>query len=132
VLERVSRVLRGGRGAVGIAARLDAAEGRVCLSGAGDMTAVVLSGGDRNLLSFPPGVLGHLHRRFDTIARDLSCRETVLTASDGLRRSWGATGFPGLERLHPQMAVLLLGNLAGRVNDDKSLFAVKLKCEGME
>jgi len=111
---------------VGIAAEFNRWNDRARFCGVGDMTAVTLTSEGRRRLQFSPGILGHQHRHFEqtdvALARDM----LLLTASDGLRRSWEHSAFPGLCHLHPQLVTLLLGNVAGRSNDDKSLFAVRI------
>ncbi len=125
LLDRISRAMRGGRGAVAIAGRLEYGERQALLCGVGDMNAMVVTGDERHNITFSPGVLGHAHGRFQLIEQPLARDALLLTASDGIRRNWGAGSFPGLYRLHPQMVAYLLGNVVGRISDDKSLFVIK-------
>ncbi|GAB6044082.1 SpoIIE family protein phosphatase [Endothiovibrio diazotrophicus] len=126
VMARASETLRGTRGAVGIFGELDTASRQARVCGVGDMTAALLSSEGRRNIQFSPGVLGHSHRSCETTEHELGRETLLLTASDGLRRNWEPVGFPGLFQLHPQMVAYLLGNVAGRSNDDKSIFLVRL------
>ena len=119
VIDRVSSALAGRRGGVGVAGEMDGEAARLC--GVGDITAAAVNA-DKHALPFAPGVLGHAHRRCETHRVELAGATRVLTASDGIRRSWEAASFPGLWGLHPQMIALVMGNVLGRGNDDKSLF----------
>lgn len=125
VLERISLRLQGTRGAVGVVAELDLLAGTIDLCGVGDMRAVLLAAGEKKVVNFAPGVLGHAHRSFDVLNLPVSGGALLLTASDGIRQTWDIGSFPGLWRLHPQMVALLLGNIVGRTSDDKSIFAIR-------
>ena len=101
----------------------EAHKGAIC--GVGDMAAYKVCNGQKNAITFAPGVLGHEHRSFEQTDLDLQQQALLLTASDGIRRSWKLNTFTGLWRLHPQLIALFLGNTTGRGNDDKSLFVVR-------
>lgn len=132
LLARLNRSLSGRRGAVGLAAELNLGSGKVGLAGVGDIASLTLGPEGRKALPFPPGVLGHTQPPFPERVLTLSPEQVLITASDGLRRSWSEETFPGLWRYHPQMVAYVLGNLMGRNNDDKSIFIVrrKTKTEG--
>ena len=125
IMETLSVRLQGGRGAVGVVAEMDAAAGAVTVCGVGDMTAHLIRNGERRQITFAPGILGHAHRRPEVLSLALPPQTLVITASDGVRRDWTLETFPGLWRLHPQLIALLLGQVAARGNDDKSLFVIR-------
>lgn len=125
VLDRLSTHLRGGRGAVAIAAEVDIEALKVRLCGVGDMAAYLFCNGERRTVSFAPGVLGHEHRSGEQVELPFPPQALLLTASDGLRRNWGLEHFPSLWRAHPQLIAFLLGNTITRNNDDKSIFVVR-------
>lgn len=129
VLARLDRLMTGGRGGVGLAAELDFASGLARVGGVGDITATVVGARERQGLGFEPGVLGRSLRRVTTHELHVAPGMQLITASDGLRRSWSEQTFPGLWRYHPQMIAFMLGNVMGRNNDDKSIFAVRLASE---
>lgn len=124
-LDKLSVKLKGTRGAVAMAAELDfdTQSGTIC--GVGDMAAYMICNGQKHAITFSPGVLGHEHRSFELTQLDFPQQALLLTASDGIRRSWNLGTYPGLWRLHPQLIALFLGNTAGRGNDDKSLFVIR-------
>ncbi|WP_018946310.1 SpoIIE family protein phosphatase [Thioalkalivibrio sp. AKL17] len=126
VLHRLSRDLSGSRGAVGIVGEVAAAQRSVRVCGVGDMNAWVVSEGERRGLEMAPGILGHDHRSCEELRLDLPPHALVITASDGIRRNWSLASFPGLWRRHPQLLALVLGQVLGRSNDDKSLLVIRL------
>ncbi len=129
LMELASDALRGSRGAVGLVGEADPARGTVELCGVGDMLSIHIENDTGQKTSFSPGILGHAHRSLTTHKLNLG-DGILITASDGLRGNWDTGSLPGLWRLHPQMVTLLLGELLGRVADDKSVFAIKLNKRG--
>lgn len=127
IIDALSHRLRGTRGAVAMAVALDAASGSGAICGVGDMAAFLICNGQKRVISFSPGILGHSHRSLESTILPFPRQALLLTASDGLRRNWGLQTFPGLWRLHPQLIALLLGSVAGRSNDDQSVFAIRVK-----
>lgn len=127
VIADLSTRLRGTRGAVAMAVGLDAASGSGAICGVGDMAAFLISNGQKRVISFSPGILGHSHRSLESTVVPFPRQALMITASDGLRRNWGLQTFPGLWRLHPQIIALVLGTAAGRSNDDQSVFAIRVK-----
>lgn len=125
ILDRLSKRIRGGRGAVAVAAEVDVAAQKVRLCGVGDMAAYLICNGDRRTVNFSPGVLGHEHRNCEHVELAFPPQALLLTASDGLRRNWGLEHFPSLWRVHPQLIAFLLGNTITRNNDDKSIFVAR-------
>jgi anti-sigma regulatory factor (Ser/Thr protein kinase) len=125
ILEHVARRMHGGRGAVAVVAELNVATDSASLCGVGDAAAYVIRNGERRVVTFAPGVLGHAHGSLEPVVETAERHALVLTASDGLRRNWTLGTFPGLWRLHPQLIALLLGYVLGRNNDDKSIFVVR-------
>jgi anti-sigma regulatory factor (Ser/Thr protein kinase) len=117
--------LRGSRGAVALTGEVDAAGQGARICGVGDMNAYLICNGDRRNITFSPGVLGHAHRSFEETTVGFPPHALLITCSDGIRRNWALSSFPSLWRLHPQLIALLLGQVLGRGNDDKSLFAIR-------
>ncbi len=117
--------LNNGRGAVAILADVDSKAQNVKVSGVGDMACYVISNGARHNIAVAPGVLGHAHRTAEVTSESFPPKALVLTASDGIRRSWNLEMFPGLWRLHPQFIAFLLGYTLGRNSDDKSLMVLR-------
>ncbi|WP_019567902.1 hypothetical protein [Thioalkalivibrio sp. ALMg13-2] len=125
VLEQLSQRMNGTRGAVGLVGEVDATQDTARIVGVGDMNGYVIANGERHNISFAPGVLGHAHRRCEAAEPAFPDQALLLTCSDGIRRNWTLRQFPSLWRLHPQFIALLLGQVLGRSNDDKSLFTIR-------
>ncbi|MEE8342932.1 MAG: hypothetical protein V3R51_03945 [Gammaproteobacteria bacterium] len=117
--------LNNGRGAVAILADVDSNAHNVKVSGVGDMACYVIANGARHNIAVAPGVLGHAHRTTEVTSEPFPPQALLLTASDGIRRSWSMEMFPGLWRLHPQFIAFLLGYTLGRNSDDKSLMVLR-------
>ncbi|AOU98879.1 hypothetical protein BI364_13740 [Acidihalobacter yilgarnensis] len=120
----ISKRLRGGRGAVGLLGEVDAYAGTASLCGVGDMLAYHVNENARHEIALAPGILGHAHRRAELQTMTFPAWDMIITASDGIRRNWLISTFPGLWCLHPQMIALFLGQIVSRGNDDKSLFVI--------
>ncbi|MDD5240925.1 MAG: hypothetical protein PHG47_04275 [Sulfuricella sp.] len=129
VLEAVDRQLKGTRGAVAIIGELDLAGQALSILGVGDMHAHVLDDQEMHNLSFAPGVLGKEHKKPMPFSFASGKRYLAITASDGIRRNWDVSNFPGLFHLHPQLIAYTLGNIMGRISDDQSLCITSIKLE---
>lgn len=116
--------LRGGRGAVAILAEIDVAQAKVIVSGVGDMNAWLVCNGEKRSFNFSPGILGHKYRQIETAESWFPAHALMITASDGIRSSWGLSTLPGLWRKHPQFIALMMGYLLGRSTDDNSILVV--------
>lgn len=126
LVERLSTRLQGTRGAVAMICEVDRAARTMTVCGVGDMVAHLISRGEKKAISFSPGVLGHAHRTPETFSHPFPDQALLITASDGLRRSMTLRTFPDLWRLHPQLISLVLGQVMGRHNDDRSVFSIRL------
>jgi anti-sigma regulatory factor (Ser/Thr protein kinase) len=122
--------LTGTRGAVAMACEIDLPSGQGKICGVGDMAAYLMVNGTRRTITFAPGVLGHAHRQIDSVDFEFPSHALLLTASDGIRRSWEANDLPGLWRTHPQLIAFFLGEVVGRHNDDRSLLAFRHNTSG--
>ncbi len=125
VLANIHRFMQERRAAVGLAAELDFAARRLRLAGVGDISADIVRDHARQSVPFEPGVLGRTVGRMAPTELSLEPGDVLVTASDGLRRSWSGQSFPGLWRYHPQMIAYMLGALMCRNNDDKSIFVIR-------
>lgn len=126
VLSAVDRQLKGTRGAVAITGALDLHGQSLDILGVGDMHAHVLEGEQMHNLSFSPGVLGKEHKNAAPFHFGFHKRNLVITATDGIRRNWDVSNFPGLFHQHPQLIAYTLGNIMGRISDDQSLCVVSI------
>ncbi len=126
LMARLSTRLQGTRGAVAMICEVDRASHAMTVCGVGDMVAHLISSGDKKAISFSPGVLGHAHRSLETFTFPFPDQALLITASDGLRRNMTLRTFPDLWRLHPQLIALVLGQVMGRHNDDRSVFTIRV------
>ncbi|MEW5893055.1 MAG: ATP-binding protein [Pseudomonadota bacterium] len=126
VLRALDQRLRGTRGAVAILADLNLQTRQLTLHGVGDMQAYVVQDERLQRHVFPPGILGKEYKLPVAQSVGLVPRTTVLTVSDGIRRSWSEDSFPGLFQQHPQLIAYVLGNIMGRISDDQSICVVRL------
>lgn len=120
-LAAVDRQLKETRGAVAIVSEACLTSEEVNMLGVGDMHAHVIASDEMSNLSFAPGVLGREHKV--ALPFQWRCGKSclVVTASDGIRRNWDISNFPGLFNLHPQLIAYVLGNIMGRISDDQSI-----------
>jgi anti-sigma regulatory factor (Ser/Thr protein kinase) len=121
VLAAVDRQLKGTRGAVAIIGELGLAGKALNILGVGDMHAHVMDDEEMHNLSFAPGVLGKEHKNPAQFHFAFGKRCLMISASDGIRRNWDISNFPGLFHQHPQLIAYTLGNIMGRISDDQSL-----------
>jgi anti-sigma regulatory factor (Ser/Thr protein kinase) len=126
VLMQADRQLAPTRGAVAISGVVNLADKSVEFMGVGDMGAYFYAAEKLQNLTFAPGVLGKEHKTPQSNKLKYEKRCTIVTASDGIRRSWKIESFPGLFNQHPQVIAYLLGNIMGRTSDDQSLCVVKI------
>lgn len=126
LMQRLSTQLKGTRGAVAMICEVDNSAHSMTICGVGDMVAHLISSGDKKAISFSPGVLGHAHRSLETYTFPFPDQALLITASDGLRRNMTLRTFPELWRLHPQLIALVLGQVMGRHNDDRSVFLIRV------
>ena len=125
----MDRQLKNTRGAVAIAGEFNLARRDLNIVGVGDMHAHVMENEEMHNLSFAPGVLGKEHKKSAQFHFDAGKRCLAITASDGIRKNWGGSSFPGLFHLHPQLIAYTLGNIMGRISDDQSLCIASIKLE---
>jgi anti-sigma regulatory factor (Ser/Thr protein kinase) len=126
LMQRLSARLQGTRGAVAMISEVDHHTHTMTISGVGDMVAYLIASGEKKAISFSPGVLGHAHRTLETFSFPFPDQALLITASDGLRRNMTLRTFPDLWRLHPQLIALVLGQVMGRHNDDRSVFTIRV------
>jgi anti-sigma regulatory factor (Ser/Thr protein kinase) len=127
VLNQVDRQLKSTRGAVAMLSDLDLNNMKAQILGVGDMTAKYYIDDQLQNLTFAPGILGKEHKTPRVMPIQFKKQSTVITASDGIRRSWNEAAFPGLLHQHPQLIAYVLGNIMGRASDDQSLCVVRIE-----
>ncbi|PWB54513.1 MAG: hypothetical protein C3F18_06775 [Nitrosomonadales bacterium] len=125
LLGAVDKELRHTRGAVAIAGEADAGSRSLEIIGVGDMHAHFFEQEQCHSFSFAPGVLGKEHKSTASSRLKFDQHGLIITASDGIRRNWDTSNFPGLFHGHPQLIAYLLGNIMARISDDQSLCVVR-------
>lgn len=125
IMGTLDRHLAATRGAVAILSEIDYAEHCVEIMGVGDMSAHLYSENQLQNFTFAPGVMGHEHINPEPLRAPYKKTATMFTCSDGIRRGWDSSTFPGLLNHHPQMIAYVLGNIKGRLSDDQSLCVVR-------
>ena len=123
MLAAVDRQLQKSRGAVAIIGELGLGGRSLHILGVGDMHAHVM---DRRGNASTCRSLPACWARSTKIARGDQPRQfgkrcLVITGTDGIRRNWDMSNFPGLFNQHPQLIAYTLGNIMGRISDDQSL-----------
>jgi anti-sigma regulatory factor (Ser/Thr protein kinase) len=121
VLERLDHQLVSTRGAVGIICQIDRMRHTLQLLGVGDMHAYIYDNEQVQRIASVSGILGKEHRSPSMFQAVLGKRAVVVTASDGIRRNWGAENFAGLFNHHPQLIAYTVGNIMARMSDDQSI-----------
>jgi len=125
-LEAVDKHLHGTRGAVAVIGEIDFVQRKLQLLGVGDMHAALYNQGALRKISFAPGILGLEHNSPTPFCEAFKHCSVVISASDGIRRSWDENDFPGLFNQPPQLIAYVLGNIMGRISDDQSLCVVRI------
>ena len=123
-MNRLSKILKSGRGAVAIGGEINADHEQVHVAGVGDMAARVICNGNLHNIPMSAGVLGHGHRSIDVEDIHFPRQAVLITSSDGIR-SWNMKTLPQLWRHHPQMIALVMGQVVGRNNDDKTILVIR-------
>lgn len=125
-LASVDRHLHGTRGAVAVIGEIALAPRELQLLGVGDMHAAIYTRDALHKISFSPGILGKDHLAAKPFCEAFESSGVIITASDGIRRSWDENTFPGLFNQPPQLIAYVLGNIMARISDDQSLCVIKI------
>jgi len=123
-LAKLGEALQSGRGAVATVGEIDVGEEHISIAGIGDMTARIIRNGELVNVAMAPGVVGHDHRSINVENIDFPRQAVFISTSDGIR-SWNMKTLPCLWRQHPQMIALVMGQVLGRNNDDRSILVIR-------
>ncbi|WP_345672312.1 ATP-binding SpoIIE family protein phosphatase [Streptomyces similanensis] len=121
VLAEIHRGLRGTRGAALAIALVDPSEQRVRLSGAGNITALVVADGARTGLLSMPGIAGVQLPRPRTFEAPFPPGAALVMHSDGLSDRWKPADFPGLFPQDPVLVAAQVLNQAAVRKDDAGI-----------
>jgi anti-sigma regulatory factor (Ser/Thr protein kinase) len=125
VLERAHQVMKGTRGAAVAMAELDAREGSIVFSGAGNIAGRLISGvEDRSLLS-QHGTAGLQIRRLQDIRYEWSEHAMLILHSDGIVSRWNLGEARGLLQCDPCVVAGWLVRDHFRGRDDATVVAIR-------
>ncbi len=131
MLDISKRQLKSTAGGAVVALKYNAEAGQGEYSAVGDMRVFTLNCSKENPLGVihdlevASGILGIESRSHSRQKYTLESNELIFSTSDGIRRNWKLTDFPGLWDKHPQLICFFLGNKKGRSSDDQSMIAIK-------
>jgi anti-sigma regulatory factor (Ser/Thr protein kinase) len=123
LLERVHKRLGHTRGgAIGI---VQVTGTTVLFAGLGNITATILSDGDRKGMLSVPGIAGHQARTIRQFGYVAAPGAAIIMHSDGVSGRWAASALPGLATRDPLVIAAALLAEAGTRRDDASVLALK-------
>jgi len=103
----------------------DADRGVVRFSGIGNITAAILSAGDRRHLVSHNGTVGHSVRKVDEFAYPWPKGAVLLEHTDGLTTQWDVERYPGLLARSPSLISAVLYRDYARKRDDVTVLAAR-------
>ncbi|MCK4706260.1 MAG: ATP-binding protein [Gammaproteobacteria bacterium] len=125
-MAELGEALQPGRGAVAMLGKFDIDNECISIAGIGDMAARIICNGELINVAMASGVAGHDHRSINVENIDFPKQAVFISTSDGIK-SWNIRTLPSLWRLHPQMIALVMGQVLGRNNDDRSILVIRKK-----
>ncbi len=123
-MTQLGKALQSGRGAVAMVGKVDIENECISIAGVGDMTARIICNGQLINVAMASGVVGRDHRSINVENIDFPGQAVFISTSDGIR-SWNMKTLPYLWRQHPQMIALVMGQVLGRNNDDRSILVIR-------
>lgn len=125
VVRRLHEGLRPTRGAAVMVAELRADEGRLVVSGLGNIAGVIDDPERRRQVVSMPGIAGHQAGSLRELDYPLGPEATLVMHSDGIGPGWELASYPGLRRRRPAVvAAALLCDLASP-RDDASVVVAR-------
>ena len=121
ILRRAHSALKSTRGVVMAVASVDTVAQEACFAGVGNITGVLLAGGQQHHLLSIDGVVGYNMRTTRDHILPWSAGGLVVLASDGLSTRWNLGRYPGLVTHHPALVAAVLFRDFARDNDDASI-----------
>lgn len=125
ILNYVHNALRKTRGAVAAVAEIRPKENRLTYAGVGNISAVLLSGGNSKSLVCYNGTLGITLTKIQEFRCDWPSDAVLVLHSDGLQSRWDLSSYPGLLSRHPAVIGGVLLRDFRRQRDDASVVVVK-------
>ncbi len=126
LLDSMHRRLRPTRGAAVAIAELDPDRQSLTYTGLGNISGLVLAGGNvRNLVSHN-GTLGHAMRRIQEFSYELPPGAVVVLHSDGITSRWNLDSYAGLMRRQPAVTASILYRDFQRGRDDATAVVARV------
>ena len=94
-------------------------------AGIGNISATIVSPGERHHMISLPGTLGHIVRKFSTFDYFFPAGSLLVMHSDGLSGSWTFDEYPGLLGAHPMIVAGVLLRDYARARDDASVIVAR-------
>lgn len=124
LMTRVHEALRITRGAAVALGYIDCGRDEVRFAGVGNISAWVLHGGRRALVSHN-GIVGHNMRKVQEFTAAFPPGALCIMHSDGLQSQWDLDAYPGLAVRHPSLVAAVLMRDCIRRRDDAMVLAVR-------
>jgi anti-sigma regulatory factor (Ser/Thr protein kinase) len=125
IVERMHHALAPTRGAALAVARIDHAARVIRFVGVGNISAVLLTGGEARHMVSHNGTAGHVAPRIREFTYPFSGEPTVILHSDGLTSRWSLAAYPGLIAHHPSLIAGVLLRDHRRARDDASVVVLR-------
>ena len=125
ILQRVHDGLRATRGAAAAVCQLNEATAKIVFAGIGNISATIVSPGERHHMISLPGTLGHIVRKFSAFDYPFPAGSLLVMHSDGLSGSWTFDEYPGLLGAHPMIVAGVLLRDYARARDDASVIVAR-------
>ena len=125
VLEFIHERIRHTRGAVVAVAEFDPGADVIRYAGIGNVTATVVTAGQRRAMVSLPGIVGHHISGIREFSYPLGPGALVILHSDGLNDRWDLDEYPGLAEHAPVLVAATLLRDAGRRRDDASVLVAR-------
>ncbi len=124
LMQQVDGALRITRGAAVALARIDCTRDEVRFAGIGNISAWVLDGARRALVSHN-GIVGHNMRKVQEFSAAFPPGALCIMHSDGLQTQWDLDAYPGLAARHPSLVAAVLMRDFSRRRDDAMVLALR-------
>ena len=125
ILQTIHHAIRSTRGAAVAVAGLDAANGRVCFAGVGNISATMIEPVARRSAVSMHGIAGHEMREVREFTYPWSRQSSLIMHSDGLTTRWDLDAYPALLTRDPVLVAGILWKDHRRRNDDATVVVAR-------
>jgi anti-sigma regulatory factor (Ser/Thr protein kinase) len=124
IIARIHDALKKTRGAAAAIAEIRPLAGTLTYAGVGNISAAVMDGANRSLVSHN-GTLGHMLVRIQEFKVEWPRKAVLIMHSDGLQTRWDLSKYPGLLARRPAVIAGILFRDFRRERDDASVLVAK-------